>query len=213
MGKSYAGLMFTPGVKQQQLMHGSRHHYERLENREAPEDRLSALEREFISTRDSFYMASITETGWPYLQHRGGPPGFVHVLDDQRIAFADLRGNRQYVSLANLLNDNRVFLFFMDYPRRARLKVAGHAEIHEGPGSESLLEQLAPAHQKVPAERAIIIRVAGVDWNCSQNITPRFTEEEVLTVIAPFRERLDALETENAELRKLVAEHLSPATK
>lgn len=209
MGKSYASLMFTPGVKQQQLIHGSRNHYERLENRAGPEDRLFAMEREFISTRDSFYMASIAETGWPYVQHRGGPPGFVHVLDDQRIAFADLRGNRQYISVANLLNDERVFLFFMDYPRRARLKVAGHAEIHEGPGSESLLEQLSPDHGKVPVERAIVIRIAGVDWNCSQNITPRFTEEDIIAMTSPFRERLETLEAENAELRKLVAEHLS----
>lgn len=202
MGKSYARLMFTPLVKSQQLLHGSRGLYERLEERATAEDRLSPMEQEFITTRDSFYMASTTETGWPYLQHRGGKPGFVHILDEQTIAFADLRGNRQYISLANLLHDDRVSLFFMDYPHRARLKLLGHATIHENPEDKALLKQLRMPGEKIPVERAIVIRVVGLDWNCSQNITPRYTEEDILGLLDPLRRRIEELQKEAQSLRE-----------
>ena len=118
----------------------------------------------FIRERDSFYMASINETGWPYIQHRGGPKGFVRVIDARTIAFEDLRGNRQYISKGNVEHDDRVALIFMDYPNRARLKVLARAKI-------------VPA--VAPAERIFVLTIEAIDWNCPQHITPRYTLEEI----------------------------------
>jgi len=146
-------------------------------------------------------MASIGETGWPYLQHRGGPPGFIHILDDQTIAFADYRGNKQYISIGNFQHDDRVALFLMDYPSRSRLKILGHVAIHEGPEAASLIEQLSSPEEKAAIERAIVIKVDAFDWNCPQYITPRYTEEEIIQLTTPIRQRIADLEAENKRLR------------
>src|SRR6266567_4437991 len=130
MGRRFAEIAFTPLVKEQQRLHGSRHHYERVENSNDLGDRLGTDEQEFIRERDGFYMASVTETGWPYIQFRGGRKGFLRVLDQRTIAFADLRGNTQYISVGNLQHDHRVALFLMDYATQSRLKILGRAEIH-----------------------------------------------------------------------------------
>ena len=201
MGKSFAKIAFTPLVKEQQSRHGSRPMYARVEQTGPPGDRLSSHERDFILTRDSFYMASIGETGWPYLQHRGGPPGFLHILDDQSIAFADYRGNKQYISIGNFQHDDRVALFLMDYPSRSRLKILGHVAIHEGPEAASLIEQLSSPEEKATIERAIVIKVDAFDWNCPQYITPRYTEEEIIQLTTPIRQRIADLEAENKRLR------------
>lgn len=207
MGSRFAEIAFTPNVKAQQTLHGSRLQYERMEAGGRDSAGLGPFEQEFIRARDSFYMASVTETGWPYLQHRGGAPGFVHVLDERTLGFADLRGNRQYVSTGNLLHDDRVALFLMDYAEPARLKILGHAEIFEGtPEAKQWLERLRVPTEKTPAERAVLIHVEGYDWNCQQHITPRYTQEEIAKLMEPVRRRMAAYEEENARLRALVAD-------
>ncbi len=202
MAQNFAEIAFTPLVKQQQELHGSRHAYARMEHAPSGFDRLGPDEQQFIRARDGFYMASVTETGWPYIQHRGGNPGFLHVLDDHTIGFADLRGNRQYISTGNLLHDSRVALFFMDYAAQSRLKILGRAEIHEGDAEAArLLNLLTMPEERTPAERAILIHVEGFDWNCQQHITPRYSEAELTTILAPMRQRLEALEAENKRLK------------
>jgi len=201
MGKSFAKIAFTPLVKQQQTLHGSRASYARAEQSGPPGDSLTEAERHFIPARDSFYMASTSETGWPYIQHRGGPPGFVHILDDRTIAFADYRGNKQYITTGNLLNDDRVALIFIDYPAQARLKILGHATIHEGPEAAVLIEQLRSPEDDTPIERAMVIHIEAFDWNCPQHITPRYTEEQIVQLTTPIRQRITDLEAENKRLR------------
>ena len=144
MALRFAELMFTPAVKAEQERLGSRTAYARAERPEAPaRDRFGPAEAAFIAARDSFYVASVSETGWPYIQHRGGPPGFLKVLDDRTLGFADFRGNRQYVSLGNLKGDDRVALFLMDYPHRRRLKVLGHARAVDAASEPDLVAKLA----------------------------------------------------------------------
>jgi predicted pyridoxine 5'-phosphate oxidase superfamily flavin-nucleotide-binding protein len=202
MSRRFAELAFTPLVKEQQ--HGSRRQYARVEETGEPGDRLSDFEQEFIAGRDGFYMASTSETGWPYIQYRGGEKGFLHVLDDRTLGFADLRGNKQYISVGNLRHDDRVALFFMDYPHQYRLKILGRATVHENDAEAAeLIAKLRVPQEKTPAERAMIIHVEAFDWNCPQHITPRYTQEELATVLEPMRKRLEALEAENARLRKL----------
>jgi predicted pyridoxine 5'-phosphate oxidase superfamily flavin-nucleotide-binding protein len=203
MGRRFAEVAFTPGVKEQQERHGSRDLYERVEQTGGAGDRLGKYEREFIGERDGFYVASTSETGWPYIQHRGGAPGFLRVLDDRTIGFADLRGNKQYISLGNVLHDDRVALFLMDYPNQRRLKILGHASIHEGDAeAERLIKELRVAEEKTPPERAVVIHVEAFDWNCPQHITPRYTQAELAEALAPMRQRLATLEAENAKLRE-----------
>jgi hypothetical protein len=202
MGRRFAELAFTPLVKDQQQQHGSRHLYERVEQSFDLGDRLGQYEQAFIRERDGFYMASVTETGWPYIQYRGGAKGFLHVLDDRTLAFADLRGNKQYISVGNLQHDHRVALFFMDYPAQQRLKILARAEVHEGDAeARKLTQTLQMPEEKSPAERAVLIHIAAFDWNCPQHITPRYTEEELSKMLEPMRRRLEALEAENAKLR------------
>jgi len=202
MGRRFAELAFTPLVKQHQQLHGSRHLYERVEHSNDPGDHLGPEEQAFLRQRDGFYMASVSETGWPYIQFRGGAKGFLHVLDPQNIAFADLRGNKQYISRGNLQHDSRVALFFMDYPSQSRLKILGRASILEGDDEAArLLETLRVPGEKSPAERAIVIHIEAFDWNCPQHITPRYSEEELTRILAPMRSRLEFLEAENKRLR------------
>jgi predicted pyridoxine 5'-phosphate oxidase superfamily flavin-nucleotide-binding protein len=202
MGKRFAELAFTPLVKEQQRLHGSRQAYARVEEFGDPGDRLGPQEQEFIHERDGFYMGSVTESGWPYVQFRGGPKGFLRVLDEQTLGFADLRGNKQYISVGNLEHDDRVALFLMDYPNKSRLKILGHAKVHEGTAeARKLLETLGVVGEKTPAERAVLVHVEAFDWNCPQHITPRYTEEELVKMLEPMRLRLEALEAENKRLR------------
>lgn len=205
MGRSFAQIAFTPLVKEQQKKRGSRSQYDRMEKLGPPGNALTEYEREFIRERDSFYLATVNETGWPYIQHRGGEQGFLHVLDEHTLGFADYRGNRQYVTLGNLEHDDRVALFLMDYPSRTRLKILGHAAVYEGEGAQQWIEQLSTDADRKLVERAFVIRVEGFDWNCQQHITPRFTEEQVVKVIAPLRQRLSELEEENKRLRKEIS--------
>lgn len=204
MTQSFGALVFTSAVKALQERYGSRRQYERLEQHGEQRGGLTVDETEFIGERDSFYLATVGSTGWPYIQHRGGPPGFLKVLDEQTIAFADFRGNKQYVSAGNLATDSRVALIMVDYPNRARLKLLGTAQILDGQQAESVLERVRlPAYEAV-VERAFVIRVEAFDWNCPQHITPRFTEEQIQEALKPTVARMEELERENRELRKLV---------
>ena len=198
MAHQYADIAFTPTVKALQEQMGSRKAYAHREQGEEIENRsLSEAEAQFIEARDSFYLASVSETGWPYLQHRGGPRGFVKVLGETSIGFADFSGNRQYVSLGNTQNDDRVSLFFMDYANRARLKMYGRLRVIE-PEQTGLLNRLAVPGYKARIERGILITVEAFDWNCPQHITPRFTQDEVTTAVAPLHDRIAELEAQLA---------------
>jgi hypothetical protein len=218
MGRRFQELAFTPLVQQEQQKHGSREQYQRVYEHGKAGDALGPQEQAFIAARDSFYMASVSETGWPYVQHRGGPAGFLHVLEPKLLGFADLRGNLQYVSLGNLEHDNRVALFFMDYPHQTRLKVLGRVEILE-PGDKGrpegdarateLLPHLATGEKGAVAERSILIHVEAFDWNCPQHITPRYTLEELQESLEPVRVQLESLKKENAELRQRLSKEKS----
>lgn len=164
-------------------------------------DRFTANEAAFIADRDSFYMATVSATGWPYVQHRGGPRGFLKQVDDRTLAFADYRGNRQYISVGNTADNDRVCLFLMDYARRARLKIYAHADIVALDADAELADLVAVPGYKAKPERIFRLRLEAFDWNCPQHITPRFTEQEIAEAVRPLRERLAALESENAALR------------
>jgi predicted pyridoxine 5'-phosphate oxidase superfamily flavin-nucleotide-binding protein len=206
MGRRFQELAFTPLVKEHQQEHGSRSQYERLAERAPLGNTLGSDEQAFIALRDSFYMASVSETGWPYAQHRGGPKGFVHVINPAVIGFTDLRGNKQYISLGNLEHDPRVALFFMDYPNQTRLKILGRVEVHEhDEKARALIESFRPADKADVVERVILIHVEAFDWNCPQHIIPRYTMEELEEVLAPVRKKLATLEAENATLRQKLA--------
>jgi predicted pyridoxine 5'-phosphate oxidase superfamily flavin-nucleotide-binding protein len=199
MAHRFSEIAFTPAVRAAQAAHGSARAYESRLAGETPfGDRLGEPEAEFIAARDSFYMASVGETGWPYVQHRGGPAGFLKVLDETTLGFADFRGNRQYVSLGNVTGDDRVCLFLMDYANRARLKLFGHARITNDPAD---LARLASAGYAGKVERGWLIEVSGFDWNCPQHITPRFAEAEVIAGVTPLHRRIAELEAEFAALK------------
>jgi len=183
MGHKYTALMFTDSVKSQQQQMGSRSNYARMEEGEDYNDQLSAAEADFIAKRDSFYMASVSETDWPYVQHRGGPVGFMRIIDANTIGFADFRGNRQYISTGNFKHSDRVSLIFMDYPNRSRLKLMGHIEVIDEDQPE-ILAQLQVDDYRATIERGFIIHIAAFDWNCPQHITPRFTQQEVAVLVA-----------------------------
>ena len=189
-------LMVTPAVQAAQDRYFGRH----IAIANAPErDSLNDGEAEFIASRDSFYMATVNSDGWPYIQHRGGPVGFLKVLGPQLLGFADMKGNRQMLSVGNLAENDRVSLFLMDYPHRERLKVLGHARVVDAREELALADQLSPAAElRDRVERLFLIEVVSFDWNCPQYITPRFSELEVAHMTEPLRERIAELETQLA---------------
>ncbi len=164
-------------------------------------DTLTENEIAFIATRDSFYIASVSETGWPYVQHRGGKTGFLKVVDPQTMAFADYRGNRQYISAGNFAANDRACLFLMDYVRRTRLKVYAHVERLTLDANPSLTDLVSDPTYRGRAERIFKLRLEAYDWNCPQHIIPRYTEQQVEQAVAPLRQKLQQLEAENAALR------------
>lgn len=183
MSPRFAELMFTSAVQKIQSEMGSRNSYARFEQIAGGQDeRLGDEEIQFIGERDSFYLATVSETGWPYVQHRGGPVGFLKVLSENLIGFADYSGNRQYVSIGNLTAMDRVSLLLMDYPNRRRLKILGHARIVDTPNDSGLKEDLSDTGYGASVERLVIVTVSAIDWNCPQHITPRFTASEWLAL-------------------------------
>jgi predicted pyridoxine 5'-phosphate oxidase superfamily flavin-nucleotide-binding protein len=194
VGHRFAELAFTPAVRAAQQARGSRASYARLEQGPPRNDRLGPEEAAFLEARDGFYLASVGEGGWPYVQFRGGPPGFVRVLDERTLAWADFRGNRQYVTVGNLAGDDRVALIAVDYAARRRLKILGRAELLEVGADDGLAARLAVPGYDARVERAVRVRIAAFDWNCPQHIPPRFTREEVEQAVRPLRERIAELE-------------------
>lgn len=202
MARAFAEIAFTPGVREVQERMGSADGYAKfLAPEAAGGDRLGEAEAAFIAARDGFYQATVSETGWPYVQFRGGPKGFLRVLDERTIAYADFRGNRQYVSVGNLTADDRVALILVDYPNRRRLKLFGHARLVGTDADPALVHALHEPAYRARAERAVVITVAGFDWNCPQHIPERFTLEELGAELTPLRAELDRLRTENAALK------------
>ncbi len=201
MSYGFLDIAVTDAVRAVQAQQGVEHIWQHFKgHREF--NRFSEDEKAFIAAQNSFYMASVSQTGWPYIQHRGGPAGFLKVVDDRTLAFADYRGNLQYISVGNLSADHRVCLFLMDYPRRARMKIFARAEFLGVDDEPALTEMVAPADYKAKVERVIRLRLEAFDWNCSQHITARFTESELEAAMHPVRARLAELERENAALRE-----------
>lgn len=205
MANAFLTIATTPSVLAAQAENGSAGLYDKVGGHR-PSDRFGAAEAAFIADRDSFYMASVSENGWPYVQHRGGPPGFLKVLDDRTLGFPDFRGNRQYISLGNAAADDRVAIFLMDYPRRRRLKLFARIEARDLAADPDLATALALASYRGVPERSFLLRLEAFDWNCPQHITPRFTEAQVAAASAPLHARLAELEAENAALRRACAE-------
>ena len=201
MPRTFTKIAFTPSVKAAQLKYGSRESYARFEAGEDGGNALTLREAEFIHARDSFYQATTNESGWPYVQFRGGPPGFLQVLDAQTIAYADFRGNRQYLSVGNINADERIALILMDYPNRRRLKIWGRARVIHEKEDPHLIARLEMPAYRARVERGIVIAIEAYDWNCPQHITPRFTEAESAEQIRALKQKLAELEAENAQLK------------
>lgn len=192
---NYSQLAFTDIVKQFQEQLGSRSTYDRVE-KTSYVDGLTAAEKEFIEDRDSFYMSSFGDNEYPYIQHRGGPKGFIKVIDDKTIGIVDFSGNRQYISVGNLSKNPNVSLILLSYPHKARLKIYAKAEIVELEADKSLYDFLKPEDYKFRPERMIIFKVQAYDWNCPQHITPRYTVPEIQQVFDQQMQHIRELEQE-----------------
>ena len=200
MAKNFATLAFTDAVKAMQEKAGSRSSYARME-RDVYVDGLTDNEMNFITQRDSFYMASIGENNFPYIQHRGGPKGFIKILDEKRIGFIDFRGNMQYITVGNIATNNNVAMIMVDYPARARLKILAKAEILELKDDPDLFELLDLEDYTFKPERMMVFHIEAYDWNCPQHITPRYTAEEIEAALAGQRNHIDKLEAEVRALK------------
>jgi uncharacterized protein len=203
---SFGSLVFTPLVKKLQERYGSRRQYERMAQFAGPQNRLTEFEKDFLAARDSFYMSTVGETGWPYVQHRGGPRGFLKVIDDQTLAFGDFHGNKQYITTGNLESDDRVALIMVDYPRQARLKILGKVKTFEGPEAAEWLDRVREPGDKSVIERVFVIHVEAFDWNCQQHITPRYSVEELRDGMKDIEKRMQTLEQENDYLRQQLSD-------
>lgn len=200
MPYGFLDIAITPSVRAVQAEMGSERLFLDFKG-DRQFDRFTENEAAFIAGRDSFFMASVSETGWPYVQHRGGPRGFLKVVDESTLAFADYRGNRQYISTGNLAANDRACLFLIDYPRRARLKIYAHVDKLALDADPALTEYVTDPVYAAKLERIFRLRLQNFDWNCQQHITPRFTEEEIAQGIQPLRNYIVQLEQENAALR------------
>ncbi len=209
MSYGFLDIAVTPSVRAAQAAMGTEHIWEDFKGHRAF-DRFTEDEAAFIAGRDSFYMATVSQTGWPYMQHRGGVSGFLKVMDDRTLAFADYRGNRQYISVGNLAADDRACLFLMDYARRARMKIYAHVEAVALDADPELTRLVTMPGSKAKPERILRVRLESFDWNCPQHITPRFTEAEVGEAVRPLKARLAELETENAVLHARLASQGDP---
>jgi hypothetical protein len=204
MAYTFLDIATTPGVKAAQAAYGSRDLWAGFHGHRLSE-RLTEAEKEFIAARDSFYLATVSEAGWPYVQHRGGPAGFLRVLDDSTLAFADYRGNRQYISVGNAGANDKAALILMDYVNRRRLKIYARLDVTDAASDAALARALAPPDSRIKVERIVKLKLAAYDWNCPQHITPRFTLDELEEALAPVREKMAALEAENRALREKAA--------
>lgn len=194
MSHRFAEILFTDSVRATQDRYGTRAHNARLEQNGGPNTVLTEREIEFIEARDGFYLATVTETGWPYIQFRGGPRGFVKAIDERTLGYADFRGNLQYISMGNLAANDRVALFFMDYRNRVRLKLLGRARVEDVARNPELAARLEMPSYRAQVERAVHVAVEAYDWNCARHIAPKFAEDDVERMLAPLRARITELE-------------------
>jgi predicted pyridoxine 5'-phosphate oxidase superfamily flavin-nucleotide-binding protein len=191
-------VVFTPTVKKVQEQQGSRNNYARMEERGGWQTEIDASLQQFLANMDSFYMGTASKEGQPYIQHRGGPKGFLKVLDNNSLAFADFGGNRQYISVGNLSENNKATIFLMDYPNRTRIKIWGTAAVVDD--DEELLASLSDPDYRGRVERAIVFTITAWDVNCPQHIQPRYTQEAIASVTDPLKKKI-------AELEALIAKH------
>lgn len=196
MPRAFAELTFTPAVKSAQTRYGSREANQGFELATDPRNELTAREIAFIAERNSFYQATVNEEGWPYVQHRGGARGFLKALDNRTLGYADLSGNRQYLSVGNLTANNKISLFLMDYPNKRRLKLWGTTQIIHADDHPELLAQLEMPDYRAPVERGILIRVEAWDWNCPKHITPRYSEDELTEQLADLHQQIAQLKVQ-----------------
>jgi predicted pyridoxine 5'-phosphate oxidase superfamily flavin-nucleotide-binding protein len=203
MPHQFSTLAFTDDVKAVQSEMGSRPSNQKLNERAPANDTFGPAEKDFLSRRDGFYLATVGTTGWPYIQYRGGPTGFLHLVDDRTLAYADLTGNRQYITTGNLRGNHHAALFLMDYPHQARLKLLADLEVLPWKDAPAWKSKLLLAERDRP-ERIVLVHLAAFDWNCPQHITPRWTLEELKQT--PLLQRIDALEQENRDLRAALAQ-------
>lgn len=207
MSHRFADIAFTDRVKAVQEQYRTRSQNQRLQEAGGPNDALGEREAAFIAGRDSFYLATVGETGWPYVQHRGGPPGFLKVLGPKLLAYADFRGNAQLISAGNAAGSDRASLILMDYARRRRLKILGRLRFEDAASADPEVRRAVELPEYgARVERVAVIQVEAFDWNCPQHITPRFTEAEVRAAVQPLHERIAELE---AKLKALGAEAAS----
>ena len=200
MTEFISDVAFTPTVKRLQESKGSRKGYARMEEKTGWENTITEELAQFIGARDSFYLGTANADGQPYIQHRGGKPGFLKVIDDKTLAFADFRGNRQYISAGNLDENDKAYLFLMDYPNRRRIKIWGRARVVDD--DADLLARLTDTDYAGVPEQAIVFEITAWDVNCPQHITPRFTEAQVAEIVAPLQQRITELEAERDAYRK-----------
>ena len=206
MSRHYDAIAFTDAVSDIQQRYGSRTFYDRRRARGQTKgatggDELTHDERAYLSECDSFYLSTVSETGWPYVQFRGGPPGFLRVIDEHTIGWADFRGNLQYVSMGNLVHNDRMAMIVMDYPNRQRLKIYGRARVAYQEEEPDLVANLTLPEYDAVVQRAVIVSVEAHDWNCQQHITPRYSAAELEPVLAGLQQRIRQLQEENAKLR------------
>ena len=199
-------IVFTPAARQAQSERGAAQMYEKRAAAGFPATITSELAA-FIAERDTAFLATVSATGAPYIQHRGGPKGFIKVLDEKTLGFADFAGNRQYITLSNLAGNDRAYLFLLDFAERRRIKIWGRARVVEDDPAQ--VARLADPGYRARPERAILFTVEAWDVNCTQHITPRFTEAEVAAALGPMRDRILALEAENAQLRAAIAQQVA----
>lgn len=200
MKQPISDIAFTPSVKAVQERMGSRKQYASMEQRQGWQTRITDELADFIAQRDSFYLDTANPGGQPYIQHRGGPKGFLQVLNERSLAFADFSGNRQYITVGNLAENDKAFIFLMDYANQTRIKIWGTAEVVEN--DPVLMKNLSDSAYRGKPERAIRFRVEAWDINCSQHITQRFTEEEMDATVKSLQHRIAVLEAENSALRQ-----------
>lgn len=195
MGNGYGRVMFTPAVQALQAQHGSRRSYARMDSGGDRPAELSEEEVAFLGRADHFFLATVSETGWPYVQHRGGPAGILRVIGPQTLAFADFRGNQQFISAGNVATNERASILVMDYAHQQRLKIAGRLRFVAAAGAEpSLIEKVRLPNYSARLDRVAIFEVQAFDWNCPQHIVPRYTVEEIEAATEPLRQRIAELE-------------------
>lgn len=200
MIRPVSDIAFSPSVKSAQQERGSRANYERMEQRGGWQNKVTPELAAFVGQRDSFYLGTASADGQPYIQHRGGPKGFLKAVDEQTLGFVDFAGNAQYISVGNLDENNKAFIFLMDYPNRRRIKIWGTSEIVEE--APALIQQLADDDYRGKPQRAVLFHVEAWDVNCPQHIIPRWTEDEFAPVVETLKARVEQLELENQRLRR-----------